>query len=212
MAEYAVVNKTQLDADMTSVADTIRTKGGTSEKLSWPDGYKAAVEAIQTGGGGIDTSDATATEEDIVAGETAYASGKKITGINPYEKTATDNEVSTQADLLAQIVTALNGKAIPVNTDIAIENVVLGSGVRNGKGVATVFSTMVNDGENALFFRKSSVLPNVNYTLICVVFLNSDKGVPRWIRANGMASIDTTTTYDVYADAGDEFYKVVYTT
>lgn len=51
MAEYAVVNKTQLDADMTSVADTIRTKGGTSEKLSWPNGYKAAVEAIQTGGG-----------------------------------------------------------------------------------------------------------------------------------------------------------------
>lgn len=51
MAEYAVVNKTQLDADMTSVADTIRTKGGTSEKLSWPDGYNAAIEAIQTGGG-----------------------------------------------------------------------------------------------------------------------------------------------------------------
>lgn len=51
MDEYAVVNKTQLDADMTSVADTIRTKGGTTEQLAWPDGYKAAVEAIQTGGG-----------------------------------------------------------------------------------------------------------------------------------------------------------------
>lgn len=51
MAEYAVVNKTQLDADMTSVADTIRTKGGTTEQLAWPDGYKAAVEAIQTEGG-----------------------------------------------------------------------------------------------------------------------------------------------------------------
>lgn len=51
MAEYAVVNKTQLDADMTSVADTIRTKGGTSEQLAWPDGYNAAIEAIQTGGG-----------------------------------------------------------------------------------------------------------------------------------------------------------------
>lgn len=51
MAEYAVVNKTQLDADMTSVADTIRSKGGTSEKLLWPDGYNAAIEAIQTGGG-----------------------------------------------------------------------------------------------------------------------------------------------------------------
>lgn len=51
MAEYAVVNKTQLDADMTSVADTIRTKGGTTEQLAWPDGYNAAIEAIQTGGG-----------------------------------------------------------------------------------------------------------------------------------------------------------------
>ena len=51
MATYKVVDAEKLDADMTSVADTIRTKGGTTEQLAWPDGYNAAIEAIQTGGG-----------------------------------------------------------------------------------------------------------------------------------------------------------------
>ena len=46
MAEYLVT-----DTELSGVADAIRAKGGTSESLTWPDGYKAAVEAIQTGGG-----------------------------------------------------------------------------------------------------------------------------------------------------------------
>ena len=52
MATYKVVDADQLNADMTSVADSIRTKGGTTDALAWPDGYKTAIEAIQTGGGG----------------------------------------------------------------------------------------------------------------------------------------------------------------
>ena len=52
MATYKVVDADQLNADMTSVADSIRTKRGTTEALAWPDGYKTAIEAIQTGGGG----------------------------------------------------------------------------------------------------------------------------------------------------------------
>ena len=51
MATYKVVDSEQLNADMTSVADSIRTKGGTTDALAWPDGYKTAIEAIQTGGG-----------------------------------------------------------------------------------------------------------------------------------------------------------------
>ena len=43
MADYLVT-----DTELTGVADAIRTKGGTSASLEWPDGYVDAVEAIST--------------------------------------------------------------------------------------------------------------------------------------------------------------------
>lgn len=49
MALDKVVDSAALDAGMTSVANAIRAKGGTTEPLSWPDGFKAAVDSI-TGG------------------------------------------------------------------------------------------------------------------------------------------------------------------
>ena len=47
MAEY-LTNTT----DLTSVADAIRAKGGTSDPLVYPDGFVTAIQAIETGGGG----------------------------------------------------------------------------------------------------------------------------------------------------------------
>ena len=47
MAEY-LTN----DTDLTAVANAIRTKGGTSEQLTYPDGFVSAIEAIKAGGGG----------------------------------------------------------------------------------------------------------------------------------------------------------------
>lgn len=44
MADYLVT-----DTELTAVADAIRTKGGTSAALEWPDGYSQAVAAIPTG-------------------------------------------------------------------------------------------------------------------------------------------------------------------
>lgn len=51
MAYDKVVDSAQLDADLKVVADAIRSKGGTSEPLSFPQGMASAVEAIQSGGG-----------------------------------------------------------------------------------------------------------------------------------------------------------------
>ena len=44
--EYAVNS-----ADLTSVADAIRTKGGTAEPLAFPAGFVSAIQAITSGGG-----------------------------------------------------------------------------------------------------------------------------------------------------------------
>lgn len=59
---------------------------------------------------GIDTSEATATEDDITVGTTAYTSAGLTSGANTYKKLETDAEVRSQAELIGQIVNALEGK------------------------------------------------------------------------------------------------------
>lgn len=51
MALDKVVDSAVLDAGMKSVADAIRSKGGTSDALVFPEGFVSAISAIQTGGG-----------------------------------------------------------------------------------------------------------------------------------------------------------------
>lgn len=52
MSVDKLVDSTQLDTDLTSVANAIRTKGGTSAQLAFPAGFVSAIDAISTGGGG----------------------------------------------------------------------------------------------------------------------------------------------------------------
>lgn len=52
MAVDKLVDSTQLDADLTSVANAIRTKGGTSAQLAFPAEFVQAIADIPTGGGG----------------------------------------------------------------------------------------------------------------------------------------------------------------
>lgn len=49
MATYKLVNADQLDSDLTSVGNAIRSKGGTSAGLSFPAGMVSAIGAISTG-------------------------------------------------------------------------------------------------------------------------------------------------------------------
>lgn len=47
MAIDKAIDSTQLDADLTSVANAIRTKGGTSASLAFPAGFADAIDDIQ---------------------------------------------------------------------------------------------------------------------------------------------------------------------
>ena len=51
MAVDKLVDSTQLNADLTSVANAIRVKGGTSASLAFPAGFVDAIGDIETGGG-----------------------------------------------------------------------------------------------------------------------------------------------------------------
>lgn len=63
MAVDKLVDSTQLNADLTSVANAIRTKGGTSAQLAFPSGFVSAVNAIPTGGSSVGVTFAV---EDLV--------------------------------------------------------------------------------------------------------------------------------------------------
>jgi hypothetical protein len=60
MSVNKLVDSTQLDADLTSVANAIRTKGGTSASLAFPAEFVSAIQAIPSGGGGEWTSEGIA--------------------------------------------------------------------------------------------------------------------------------------------------------
>lgn len=66
------------DTELTSIADAIRAKGGTSASLEYPTEFVSAIEAISTG---TDVSDTTATAGDVVSGKYFYtSSGTKTQG------------------------------------------------------------------------------------------------------------------------------------
>ena len=78
MALDKLVDSAQLDSDLASVANAIRTKGGTSAPLTFPQGFVDAVGAIETGGGGMPENDFISVNmETVTVGENSVTNSKE---------------------------------------------------------------------------------------------------------------------------------------
>jgi hypothetical protein len=85
----------------------ITVEGGKSVRLPTAGKYcDRDIMVTAEAGGGIDTSDATASADEILQGETAYVDGSKVTGTFTI-----DSELTTQDNLIEQIQSALQNKA-----------------------------------------------------------------------------------------------------
>lgn len=111
------------DQEITSIADAIRAKGGTSASFVYPTGFVSAINNINTG---TDVSDTTATSNDVLSGKYFYtAAGVKTQG-----------NITTQA---AQTIT-------PTTTDQTIASGKYLTGAQTIKGDANLIAENIAEG------------------------------------------------------------------
>lgn len=99
MAVDKLVDSTQLDADLTNVANAIRTKGGTSAQMAFPAGFVSAVNAIPTGVTPTGTKQISITQNGTTTEDVTNYANAEITvnvpssGSIPWDDFVTHNQM-----------------------------------------------------------------------------------------------------------------------
>ena len=201
---------------MTTLADAIRDKTNQIKELNL-DEMATSVASIEVG---IDTSDATASADEIMQGETAYVDGEKVTGTFTI-----DSELTAQDNLIAQIQTALENKAVgsePTLQEKTVSPTTSSQSITPDSGydglskvtVNSIPSTYVQPSgtldvtENGIFDVKSFQNVNVNVensgdsNKFCTVKIRTDyayETVAFFQGESGWSSSNITNSYTYYS-------------
>ena len=136
MADYMIVDAAKLDADLTSVANAIRARAGTSAKIAFPDGFSSAIRRIPGDGGGEievdnlskvhywtktglgggtieETYQSNGTTIGFLNEIVRYAdevslNGNTLSLVNPRDYTVTSDDDAAEAVLLGKYIYCLN--------------------------------------------------------------------------------------------------------
>jgi len=154
MSVDKLVDSTQLDADLTSVANAIRTKGGTSASLAFPAGFVSAIQNLPSGGGlpllaTLDVGSINSTST------SATDLGKSITvsGINAYDLllvvTSVNSVVNNRHQATARLIWLTASSAIGTKDGATIANAtwnvkVSSSGVKTSRASTTAYGVYPN--------------------------------------------------------------------
>lgn len=114
MAVDKLVDSNQLDANLTSVANAIRAKGGTSAQMAFPTGFVSAVQAIPTGTTPTGTKQISITQNGTTTEDVAaYANAEIMVNVSGYtiEDIATNDAFYHQNITLPSTVTAIGSGA-----------------------------------------------------------------------------------------------------
>lgn len=162
-----IVNATQLDADLTDIADAIRAKGGTSAQLAFPAGFVDAVEAIETGGGGGASSGSVTVTE-----RTRYLTinmGGEYDHILVVQRSGTGNQYSQDGNRYTWAAWGIRGYSSPTNNTNAkgafhtISNATGAYGAFTGNNCCVFSGDSVTFDANGITASHTAFSPYVTY-------------------------------------------------